>query len=286
MNKIEVAVVVSLITVLGVMMMPAVRHHPSSTLDLCGNKLKHLGLAAAIYGCDNEGDRPGPQPMGIEIPGVSWDRSLAIYRGANLGQAGIYEPLDNLTKILPSTALKTLAIFNCPIDAQAKGGRLIPLIPGSLADGMASGKGICRSYVLNLGIGNPADGIAPTADAVPAKKISSAAGTVYLIESHGYATVFGQRNIANDTTMTCSNTGGMIPQDAFTNPLVPMHGSAINPRVNALMHDGHVEVLDQKEITANGGQIMQYVKEAKAPVDGRYQSTPVDANRHQSTGVD
>lgn len=264
-TKIEAAVVVGLITVLGIMMMPAVDHWPSSKLDLCGNNLKQLGMVAILYKMDNQGVCPGPQPMGIEIPGVSWDRSLAISRGANLGPAGIYEPLDNLTRILPSATVKTLAIFTCPIDDQAKGGRLVPLIPGSLADGMAPGKGICRSYVLNLGTGNPVDGIAPTADAVPAEKINSPAGTVYLIESHGYATVFGQRNIANDTTMTCSKTGDMMPPDAFTNPLVPMHGMPGKSRVSALMHDGHVEALEQEAITDNHGQVMQYVKEAKAP---------------------
>ena len=74
--------------------------------------------------------------------------------------------------------------------------------------------------------------------------------------------------------MICDKVGKLNPQGAFTNPLVPMNGSAVNLRVNALMHDGHVEVLDQKEITANGGQIMQYVNEIKAPVDGRYHPTP------------
>jgi prepilin-type processing-associated H-X9-DG protein len=39
-----------------------------------------------------------------------------------------------------------------------------------------------------------------------------------------------------------------------------MHGVKSKPRFNALMYDGHVEVLEQSSIIANGGQIMQYIK--------------------------
>ena len=259
MNRMEVAVLVGLLTILGMMIMPASCHSPrNNKLAHCNNNLKQLGMSSALYNAANE-VFPGPQPLGLGRPEFSWDRSLATEM-IGFGHC-IREPLNDLVQTSKVIDVKALThFFTCPADPRAKGGRLVPLAPGSLADGMASGKGICRSYVLNLGTGNPVDGIAPTADAVPAEKISLPAGTVYLIESHGYATVFGQRNIANDTTMTCSKTGDMMPPDAFSNPRVPMHGMPGKSRVNALMHDGHVEALEQEAITDNHGQVMQYVK--------------------------
>jgi prepilin-type processing-associated H-X9-DG protein len=267
MTKIEAIAVVAGIGILGAILLPFLqqKHTGPVRRPPCQCNLIQLTTAAAFYEGDNAGVRPGPQPMGVGIPEVSWDRPLALWNGANLGKAGVYKPLDSLTKaLLPRDAVLSLASFSCPTDALRKGARSVPVTSGSFADGTAAGKGICRSYVMSLGTGNLVagtdDGITPTANAVPAKKIESAAGTVYLIESHGYATVFGQRSIANDTYMICDKTGAVNPKDAFTNPLAPMHGAKTKPQVNALMYDGHVEALDPETITANGGKIMQYVK--------------------------
>ena len=228
----------------------------------CVGNLKQLGNAGALYGYDNKDARPGPQPMGTGIPDISWDRLLAIQMGAGLGKDGRYESVLSLTS--QHAAFKTMRAFTCSVDTQAEGAQAIPVNPGSFADGIAPGPGICRSYTLNLGTGNLVkgvdDGIAATADLVPIKKVESTAGTVYLIENHGYATVFGQRNLANDATLVCDKQGGVVPNDAFTNPLVPMHGVKTKPRGSAVMHDGHVEVLEQASITASGGQVMQYIK--------------------------
>jgi hypothetical protein len=133
---------------------------------------------------------------------------------------------------------------------------------------MASGTGICRSYVMNLGSGNLVagidDGIVPVAAAIPLEKVESAVGTVYLIESQGYATVFGQRSIANDTYLTCDReTGLMSPKGAISDS--PAHKFKSIPRANAIMYDGHVELLDQVTISADGGKIMQYHKQAEQP---------------------
>jgi prepilin-type processing-associated H-X9-DG protein len=230
----------------------------------CACNMKQLGNAGALYEGYNAGVRPGPQPLGENLLVVAWDRPLAIQMGARLGLAKVYEPVVNLTSVPSHTAFKTLVTFICPADTQAKGARIVPAIPGSFADGTADGTGICRSYVLDLGSGNLVagkdDGIAATAAAIRLAKIESAAGTVNLIESHGYATVFGQRNIANDTTIVCTKIGGVVPADAFTNPLARMHGVKSYPRVNALFYDGHVEIIEQSSIIADGGQVMQYIK--------------------------
>lgn len=236
-------------------------------LSYCTYNLKQLGHAAALYEGDSGGDRPGPQPCGTEI--ISWDRPLAIQMGMNLGIAGIDEPLAALTVKPLHPAGKMLAVFTCPDDEQRRGGCMMPRQPGSMADGMAKGIGICRSYSLNLGSGNLAgldDGIVSTAAAIPRKKIESAAGTVCLIENPAYATVFGQRNIDNDMTIKCTkgewgiNHQGVqvIPKDAFWNSQILVHGVRNYPRVNALMYDGHVEVFEQASVI--GSCVMQYIK--------------------------
>jgi prepilin-type processing-associated H-X9-DG protein len=238
-----------------------------ASLSNCTGNLKQLGNAGALYEGDNEGGRPGPQPMGMAISKVSWDRLLAIQMGAALGIAGVYEPVDNLAT--PHTASKTLATFTCPQEnLKLPGARIVLKVPGSFADGTAGGPGICRSFTLNLGSGNLVaaqdDGIAATANVIPLAKVESGAGTVCLIENHGYATAFGQRNIANDTTIVGTKAGVVVPKDAFTNASEPMHGTKTRPRVNALMYDGHVEVLEQDAVVASGCQIMQYGREGQA----------------------
>jgi prepilin-type processing-associated H-X9-DG protein len=276
MTRIEVITVIGIVAILGALLI----HQPKAKATFlhvnCTGNLKQLGTAAALYEGDNRGKYPGPQPMGSAIDDVSWDRPLAIQLGARLGNDGIYEPLANLTEIPLHNAAKTLSPFSCTIDPLAAGARAIPAT-GTFKDGTTAGNGICRSYTLNLGTGNPTpegkEGIGITADAVLVGKVESYAGTVHLIDNQGYATVFGQRSLANDTYMTCDMAGTVVPGDAFTNPLAPMHGEKPKsrfhlpdfgpkpkPRFNVLMYDGHVEMFDQTIIIADGGQVMQYIK--------------------------
>jgi prepilin-type processing-associated H-X9-DG protein len=265
-NLIELGIVVVSILVLLAMLMPATsKAKKKATHSNCRGNLKQLGNASFLYESDNKGQWAGPQPLGATVDAVSWDRMLGIQMGAIL--VSIDEPLATLTKTPPHAACKTLMTFTCPADVLREGARSIPVVPGSPADGTAAGTGICRSYVMNLGTGNlagNADGIATTANAIPVSQaVVSAAGTVYLIESHAYATVFGQRNLANDTYMTCNRAGRLAPPDVLSNSLMPRHDTNASPKkkkINILMYDGHVEMLDEALFMADKGQIMQYVK--------------------------
>ena len=274
---IEVIAIIFLLFIVATLLLSLLQKKKSGSpmWSNCTGNMKQMGTAGALYGGDNQGLLTGPQPLGVGIPDVSWDQPLAIQMGANLGKTGVHEPLSMFTSMHPG--FKTLINFSCPQDPLRTGARSIPVVPGSFADGTAAGTGICRSYVLNLGSGNLVpgsdDGISTTANAIPVSKVVSAAGTAFLIESQGYATVFGQRNIANDTYLTCDATGTVTPGDAFSNPLARMHIIKAKPLLkvprfwvkpkqcfNVLMYDGHVEPFDHATITAGKGMIMQYIK--------------------------
>jgi prepilin-type processing-associated H-X9-DG protein len=256
-----------LVLLLGFLLFARPREHRARAISSnCTGQMKQLGTAAALYAGDNAGIYPGPQPLGPKNSLVSWDRLLGIQAGANIK---VDEPVANLTMTPPHAAYKPLRTFTCSYDPRREGARIVPAVPGSLDDGLAKGTGICRSYTLNLGSGNLAgleDGISAIANAIPADKIEVAAGTVYLIENHAYATVFGQRNIANDATIVCTKKGKLMPPDICTNPAAPMHGTRAMPRTNALMYDGHVELLEEFSVTGNGGLVMQIVKGDVVPV--------------------
>jgi prepilin-type processing-associated H-X9-DG protein len=263
---IELVFIVFILFILSAMATPVVCKRKSlAQLSNCTGNMKQLGIAGALYGLDNQKVFPGPQPMGVEIAKVSWDRLLAIQVGTKLGGAGIYEPVATLTKTPPHADTKTLATFTCPSDPQAQGAA-IGKEAKTLDEGMANGNNLCRSYTLNLGSANldggNADDISFTAAAIPVSKVESPAGTVYLIENHGYATVFGAINKINDTILFCTKEPRLgIATDFFTNSKIPMHAKSYQPpQFNALMYDGHVEILKQADILAKWGKLMQYHK--------------------------
>lgn len=242
----------------------ATRTHSNSRWggqSICTGNLKQLGSASALYAGDNLGKVPGPQPLGVDQPQCSWDRPLAVQMGASVTMT---EPVAGLTLRPPHGASKILMHFSCSSDPRYNGARTVPEIPGSMEDGLAAGNGICRSYSLNLGSGNPGtcqDGISAAASGISVFRLESCSGTVQLLDNHGYATTFGQRNIANDTTVTCDQNGDLEPDDAFTNPKAPMHGPRDCPRANALMYDGHVECLDQQSLYADNGKALRIIKQ-------------------------
>jgi hypothetical protein len=127
MNKIEISVVILVLVIVGALMLPALQKQKArSCSPTCSYNLNRLGLASALYETDNRGACPGPQPLGIYTPSISWDRPLAIQMGLKLGNIGMYEPISHLTQSPTGPAARMFTEFACPADPLGKGARAIP----------------------------------------------------------------------------------------------------------------------------------------------------------------
>jgi prepilin-type processing-associated H-X9-DG protein len=210
--------------------------------SLCTGQLKMLGNAGALYEGDNEGNRPGPDPLKWKKgDGPGWDEELAIQMGACIDLA--VDGVGDKTYSKKHGAAKTLAYYTCPADPA-----------GKTADY------VIRSYGLNLGsanmVANVNDGIAVTDHSIPVSKVESGAGTVNLLE-YPIGSSFGVRQ----GNYSIGFTGGTAKLNDIVQWMAanPCHG-AKPAKVNALMYDGHVEVLQAEMLTVHGNQIMKYIK--------------------------
>lgn len=207
----------------------------------CAANLKQMGNAVALYEAENQGVCPGPDPLKWKKgDGPGWDELLAIQCGANIVAKDM---AGDQTYAKKHQAAKTLALFACPGDSAVK-----------------TSESLIRSYGLNLGsanmVANVNDGIGVNDDKIPISKVKSAAGTINLLE-YPIGSNFGVRK----GNYSIGFTGGTSKLTEVTAWMATAknHGS-IPARVNALMYDGHVEVLAAAHLTANGNQVMKYIK--------------------------
>ena len=224
------------------------RFHPAPGIATnCTGQLKQLGTAGALYGGDNKGNLPGPQPMGLGFPQVSWDKPIAVQMGANITPSEFYSPATTFDKAYPQR--KTLKNFTCQDDLDEGATRVTT-----------------RSYSENLGDATAATGIEPSADKIPTSKVVVPAGTAWLIENHPGATTFGAPNAMSDTWIDIAHVdsvygGGyahgrmIIIRRPFLIVLVERKSSMSN----VLMHDGHVECLDKK-VMSSYPEVLKYIK--------------------------
>lgn len=207
----------------------------------CMANLKQLGNAGALYEGDNGGSRPGPDPLKWKKgDGPGWDEVLAIQCGANITSK---EMAGDQTYAKKHPAARTLQVFSCPGDPAVK-----------------PSESLIRSYGLNLGsanmVANVNDGIGVNDDKVPVAKVESGAGTICLLE-YPIGSNFGVRK-GNYSIGFTGGTSKLTEVTAWM-ATAKCHGNT-PARVNALMYDGHVEVLMAAHLTANGNQIMRYIK--------------------------
>ena len=214
----------------------------------CTGQLKQLGTAGALYAGDNKDVLPGPQPMGLGHPQISWDKPIAVQSGASIGPGEFYGPATIFDKAHPQW--KTLKTFTCQDDLDEGATRVTT-----------------RSYSENLGDATAATGIEPTADKIPASKVSIPAGTAWLIENHPGATAFGAPNAMSDTWIDIARVdsvygggyahGRMI---IIRRPFLIVLGERKSSRSNVLMHDGHVELMEEETLSIRHPEVMKYTK--------------------------
>ena len=208
----------------------------------CTANLKMLGTAGAIYGVDNAGNLPGPDPLKWKKgDGPGWDEVLAISAAGAVITSK--EMAGDQTYAKKHQAAKTLALFAFPGDSAVK-----------------TSESLIRSYGLNLGsanmVANVNDGIGVNDDKIPISKVKSAAGTINLLE-YPIGSNFGVRK----GNYSIGFTGGTSKLTEVTAWMATAKNHGSTPaRVNALMYDGHVEVLAAAHLTANGNQVMKYIK--------------------------
>lgn len=209
----------------------------------CASNLKMLGVAANLYAAANAGNLPGPQPWGVATDNPSWDKPVAIQLGAKLRPEEMLFTERGFDNSHPfSNSLKT---FTCLKDPD--GG-----VPWMTA----------RSYSENLGDGLAATGIEPTGDKIPASKVVFAAGTAWLVENYAGATGFGAANAAGDTWIDIARADSAYDQQGHGSIKIRW-GVKIGketPRINVLMHDGHVELLKKDDLSRTKPELLKYVK--------------------------
>jgi prepilin-type N-terminal cleavage/methylation domain-containing protein len=249
---IELLVVIAIIAILAAMLLPALHAAKrKSQQSTCASNLKQFGGAAALYSTSNNGNLPGENPyyplrVGtvLGVP-VSWGDLFGLEMGSNMSPDHLVDP-KYTSWALPQYA-KTAQIFRCPADPLQKQGNLSY---GYNLWGLTGGASIsCATIVAPAGLVSLGEWQRQFIDKFNISFHSPSTNSSQRSLKH---IIYQIEDIDGNYTSIGKNYG------IFVQPNTPVHGTPNKVQSHALMHDGHVELLNLESAKANDYQIWRF----------------------------